>query len=38
MIKGRENHSRRQNVGRHNRIGAAITASKPNGLGAVFLP
>ena len=22
MIKGRENHSRRQNGGRHNRIGA----------------
>jgi len=34
--KGGENRSRRQNGGRHNRIKETVTASEPNGSGAVF--
>lgn len=35
MIKGRENHSRRQNGGRNNRIRTTITASKPKLVGFI---
>lgn len=38
MMRGRENHGKRQDGGQNNRIRATITASKPKRFRCFFCP